>query len=103
MEERQIGNGDRLGEQLWERYGEEYRARLGALIARRPITEQEETKAAREAVAAWYRGEIAAALEQPGDRVEGWSTPTRALLLADPGASGPAPRLFLPLDVAPPG
>ena len=28
MEERQIGNGDRLGEQLWERYGEEYRARL---------------------------------------------------------------------------
>ena len=85
----QTGSSDTLGERLWQQHGDEYRQRLAALIAHRPVTEREETKAAREAVAAWYRGQIAAAFGQPEERVEVWSTPTGPYLFADWGRPGP--------------
>jgi len=103
MGEQQNGHEDRLGEQLWQRHGEEFRARLAALMARRPITEREEMKAAREAAAAWYHGEIAAAFGQPEDRIEVWSTPTGPYLFADRGHSGPTIGFYWHLDVQPVG
>lgn len=103
MGEQQMGSEDRLGKQLWQQHGEEYRARLAALMALRPVTERAETQAAREAAAAWYRGEIASAFGQPEDRVEVWSTPTGPYLFADRGHSGPTLGFYWHLDVQPVG
>src|SRR5207248_11143035 len=97
MEKQQSGHTDPLGERLWREHGEAFRSQLAALIARRPVTEREETQAAREAAAAWYRAEIAAALGQPEERVEVWSGPTGPYLLAGRGRPGPTPGLYWPV------
>src|SRR5690349_12267188 len=101
MAEHERGGGDRLGEQLWQQHGEAFRQRLAALIAHRPITEREETRAAREAVAMWYRAEIAAAFGQPQERVEVWPSPTGPYLFADWGRPGPTIGFYWHVDVQP--
>jgi acetylornithine deacetylase/succinyl-diaminopimelate desuccinylase-like protein len=103
MAEQQTEHHDQLGGQLWQQHGEQYRARLAALIAHRPITEREETKAAREAVAAWYRAEIAAAFGQPEQQVQVWETPTGPYLFADRGRPGPTIGFYWHVDVQPVG
>lgn len=103
MAEQQRESRDRLGEQLWQQYGEEYRSQLAALVGWRPVTEREEAKAAREAVAGWYRHEIAEAFGSCEERVEVWSTPTGPYLFADRGRPGPTVGFYWHLDVQPVG
>jgi acetylornithine deacetylase/succinyl-diaminopimelate desuccinylase-like protein len=103
MGNREAASADPLSEELWARHEAEFRERLAALIARRPVTEREETKAGREAVAAWYRGEIAAAFEQREEQIEVWETPTGPYLFADRGKPGPTIGFYWHVDVQPVG
>jgi acetylornithine deacetylase/succinyl-diaminopimelate desuccinylase-like protein len=103
MEQRQTGSVDPLGERLWQEHGEAYQERLAALIAERPVTAEEGAKAAREAVARWYRSQVAAAFEQPEERVEVWETPGGPYLFADWGRRGPTIGFYWHVDVQPVG
>jgi acetylornithine deacetylase/succinyl-diaminopimelate desuccinylase-like protein len=103
MEKRQTRHTDELGARLWQAHGETFQSQLAKLIARRPITEREETKAAREAAAAWYRAEVAAAFKQPEAQVEAWVGPTGPYLFADRGRPGPTIGFYWHVDVQPVG
>jgi acetylornithine deacetylase/succinyl-diaminopimelate desuccinylase-like protein len=92
-----------LAERLWQQHGERFRRELAHLIAQRPVSSVPEAAAGREAVAGWYREEVARALGLPREGVEVWPTEIGPYLFADAGRPGPTIGFYWHLDVQPVG
>lgn len=94
---------DALAQWMWQRHGESFRQQLARLIAQRPVTAAPEAAAGRQAVADWFRGDLAGALGIDRERITVWQTEVGPYLFVDAGRSGPTVGFYWHLDVQPVG